>query len=271
MTFWWDASLGTRPWAQLGSLGPAVTVFLAQENARRTLETGVTSGSRSGLVGVHRRRDARPHQPRRDAGAANVRGRLRAARQQRAVLAQPLSIGPRPGGRRRRGAARGPPADRGRRGLDQGLRLDRQRSGRHRLPDLHVRGDEGGGGRGPPGRQADLDPLVRSGWRTRRRARRGRLGRARDRTWTTPRSRRWRAAARSTCRRSITTATTSPTRTNTATTRRWCSASTTTSRATWRRCAAASARASRSRWVPTPCSRASARTPASSSGSSRRA
>ncbi len=43
MTFWWDSTLGTRPWAQLGSLGPAVTVFLAQENARRTLETGVTT------------------------------------------------------------------------------------------------------------------------------------------------------------------------------------------------------------------------------------
>jgi imidazolonepropionase-like amidohydrolase len=43
MTFWWDRAPGTRPWAQLGSLGPAVTVFLAQENARRTLETGVTT------------------------------------------------------------------------------------------------------------------------------------------------------------------------------------------------------------------------------------
>jgi len=43
MTFWWDASLGSRPWAQLGNLGPAVTVFLAQDNARRTLETGVTT------------------------------------------------------------------------------------------------------------------------------------------------------------------------------------------------------------------------------------
>ena len=43
MTFWWDRAPGTRPWAQLGSLGPAVTVYLAQENARRTLETGVTT------------------------------------------------------------------------------------------------------------------------------------------------------------------------------------------------------------------------------------
>ena len=43
MTFYWDRSPGTRPWAQLGTLGAPVTVFLAQENARRTLETGVTS------------------------------------------------------------------------------------------------------------------------------------------------------------------------------------------------------------------------------------
>ena len=43
MTFYWDRAPGTRPWAQLGTLGAAVTVFLAQENARKTLETGVTT------------------------------------------------------------------------------------------------------------------------------------------------------------------------------------------------------------------------------------
>jgi len=43
MTFWWDPHLGSRPWAQLGTLGPQVTVFMAQENARKTLETGVTT------------------------------------------------------------------------------------------------------------------------------------------------------------------------------------------------------------------------------------
>jgi imidazolonepropionase-like amidohydrolase len=43
MTFYWDRSPGSRPWAQLGSLGAPVTVFLAQENARKTLETGVTT------------------------------------------------------------------------------------------------------------------------------------------------------------------------------------------------------------------------------------
>jgi imidazolonepropionase-like amidohydrolase len=43
MTFYWDRSPGSRPWSQLGSLGPSVTVFLAQENARKTLEAGVTT------------------------------------------------------------------------------------------------------------------------------------------------------------------------------------------------------------------------------------
>jgi imidazolonepropionase-like amidohydrolase len=43
MTFYWDRTPGTRPWTQLGTLGPAVTVFLAQENARKTLESGVTT------------------------------------------------------------------------------------------------------------------------------------------------------------------------------------------------------------------------------------
>ena len=43
MTFYWDRTPGTRPWSQLGTLNPAVTVFLAQENARKTLEAGVTT------------------------------------------------------------------------------------------------------------------------------------------------------------------------------------------------------------------------------------
>jgi len=43
MTFIWDRKPGTRPWSQLGTLHDAVTVFLAQENARKTLETGVTT------------------------------------------------------------------------------------------------------------------------------------------------------------------------------------------------------------------------------------
>jgi imidazolonepropionase-like amidohydrolase len=43
MTFWWDSKAGTRPWAQLGQQRPAFLVYMAQENARKTLETGVTT------------------------------------------------------------------------------------------------------------------------------------------------------------------------------------------------------------------------------------
>jgi imidazolonepropionase-like amidohydrolase len=43
MTFYWDRAIGSRPWTQFGTLGPAETVFLAQENARKTLEAGVTT------------------------------------------------------------------------------------------------------------------------------------------------------------------------------------------------------------------------------------
>ena len=43
MTYYWDQADGTRPWEQHGSRNPAVTVFLAQENARKTLESGVTT------------------------------------------------------------------------------------------------------------------------------------------------------------------------------------------------------------------------------------
>lgn len=42
MTYYWDQAPGTRPLGQPQRM-PAVTVFLAQENARRTLETGVTT------------------------------------------------------------------------------------------------------------------------------------------------------------------------------------------------------------------------------------
>ncbi len=42
MTYFYDAN-GGRPFAQSGSRLPQVTVFLAQENARKTLETGVTT------------------------------------------------------------------------------------------------------------------------------------------------------------------------------------------------------------------------------------
>ena len=42
MTYYWDRQPGTRPLGQ-GRRRPAVTVFLARDNARRTLETGVTT------------------------------------------------------------------------------------------------------------------------------------------------------------------------------------------------------------------------------------
>lgn len=43
MSYYWDRTPGSRPWSQLGSLGTLRTGYLAQENARRTLETGVTT------------------------------------------------------------------------------------------------------------------------------------------------------------------------------------------------------------------------------------
>ena len=43
MTYYWDGKPGTSPWQQQAARNSSVTVFLAQENARRTLETGVTT------------------------------------------------------------------------------------------------------------------------------------------------------------------------------------------------------------------------------------
>ena len=43
MTYFWDGTPGTDPWSQQGRRRSAVTVFLAQANARRTLEAGVTT------------------------------------------------------------------------------------------------------------------------------------------------------------------------------------------------------------------------------------
>jgi imidazolonepropionase-like amidohydrolase len=43
MTYYWDQKPDSRPWSQLSERMPAMTVFLAQENARKTLETGVTT------------------------------------------------------------------------------------------------------------------------------------------------------------------------------------------------------------------------------------
>ena len=43
MTYWWDQTPGSRPWQQLDQRPPMETMFLAQENARKTLECGVTT------------------------------------------------------------------------------------------------------------------------------------------------------------------------------------------------------------------------------------
>jgi len=43
MTYYWDGTPGTNPWAQAGARSTAMAVYLAQENARKTLETGVTT------------------------------------------------------------------------------------------------------------------------------------------------------------------------------------------------------------------------------------
>src|SRR5205823_2981862 len=43
MTYYWDGAPGTNPWTQSNERQSAVSVFLAQENARKTLEAGVTT------------------------------------------------------------------------------------------------------------------------------------------------------------------------------------------------------------------------------------
>jgi imidazolonepropionase-like amidohydrolase len=43
MTYYWDETPGSSPWAQVSERAPAVNVYLAQANARRTLEAGVTT------------------------------------------------------------------------------------------------------------------------------------------------------------------------------------------------------------------------------------
>ena len=79
----------------------------------------------------------------------------------------------------------------GGRGRDQDVRIHRLGPRCHGLPDLHLRGDEGRGGRGPRARQAHRDPHLRSRWRARRGARRRRFAWSTRPTWTTPPSRRW--------------------------------------------------------------------------------
>ncbi|UCF04116.1 MAG: amidohydrolase family protein [bacterium] len=53
MTYYWDQTPGTRPWDQWETMSPAITVFLAQENARKTLEAGVTTVRDLGAFDPH--------------------------------------------------------------------------------------------------------------------------------------------------------------------------------------------------------------------------
>src|ERR1700686_744072 len=110
MTYFWDPTPGTRPLGQ--PLRPAgVTVVLAAENARRTLDAGVTTGSWG--PERDRLREGRSDQHGPHGRATDVRG-------------GPGTLGP----ARRRAAPRLQAAGRGARGgrigLGQGLRLARQ-------------------------------------------------------------------------------------------------------------------------------------------------
>ena len=132
MTYYWDPAPGTRPLGQRAGR-PAVTVVLAQENARRTLETGVTTvrdlGASSGID--YAMRDLI------NAGAM-IGPRMFVAGQGISAAGE-RADGPKPDAMR--AAGRG--AHQGRLRLGQGLRLARQLSERRHDADADVRGDEG--------------------------------------------------------------------------------------------------------------------------------
>ena len=171
-----------------------MTVFLAQENARKTLETGVTTVRDLGSSQYNdiAMRDLINR-------GAMVGPRMFVAGYGLHISAHPSSPAgqarPRPGGRRAGSAACRARADRGGRGLDQDVWLDGQRSGRDRLPDIHVRGDEGGGRRGASCGQENRDSFLRSRRSARCRAARAPIRSSTRPIWTMPRSRRWRGAA----------------------------------------------------------------------------
>ncbi|MGB8952393.1 MAG: amidohydrolase family protein [Candidatus Aminicenantales bacterium] len=53
MTYYWDASFHARPWQLQEMLGPGMTTFLAQKNALKTLEAGVTTVRDLGAFDPH--------------------------------------------------------------------------------------------------------------------------------------------------------------------------------------------------------------------------
>ena len=169
MTYFWDRGAGHAAARASRAGRPASPTVLAAENARRTLETGVTTVRDLGASGDDRLRDARPDQHRQDGRAADVRrrpGALGAARRRAEARLRPAGRG----------------AGRGRIRLGQGLRLARQLSERRHHADAHLRGDEGRGRCRPREEPSGRDSFLRTVRREGRRARRRRFDRARHRS-----------------------------------------------------------------------------------------
>ena len=193
MTFYWDRSPGTPPVdAARHALARRHGVSRAGERRARRSRRASRRSATSAPGSTWTSRCATSIQPRRDGRAADVRRRLRPLRSRArpASRAACLEPGEANGVAEVLRVAREQIARRRR--LDQDVRLDRQRPGRHRLPDVHLRGDEGGGRRRAPGRQADRHPLLRAGRRARRACARAPTPSSTRPTWTTRRSQRWR-------------------------------------------------------------------------------
>ena len=112
ITYYWDRQPGTRPRGQRRL--PAVTVYLAQDNARRTLETGVTT-----VRDLNAGNDMDLAMRELTASGAMVGPRIFAS-------GPGLSAQQRPAAESRSHEAAGRGSREGRRGLDQGLRLARR-------------------------------------------------------------------------------------------------------------------------------------------------
>ena len=243
ITYYWDRRPGTRPLGQRRR--PAVTVFLAQENARRTLETGVTTA--------------------RDLGASNdtdfaMRDLIDIGAMQgpRLIVAGQGISAPRPSSAQQLPASPGADAlraatmERIKAGSDW-IKVYASRGSFDSVDttaDADVRRDEGDRGHGARAGQESRHPFVwpvgREGCRQGRRG--FRLSTAS--IWMMRRSPRWRSAAPSGCRPSITIATTSTRRTSSGSSRRPCRRSRTTFSATSSPLGAPSRPVSGSEWVP---------------------